>query len=120
MKMIERVGRKIAVKSNHAWAKHACILTKGGNIVSAASNQDEGHAEAIALYRLPNRSAIGGRIDARGVVAWSMRFNVGGSFGNARPCGHCEEMLRACGVRTVVYSTPAGWVKLRLRVKEEQ
>lgn len=117
--MIERVGRKLAARSNHAWAHHACIITKGGKVVSFGANQNEAHAEAIALYRLPQR-ARGCRIDARGHVLWSMRFNMSGTFGNAKPCRNCEGMIRACGIRTVVYSTPQGFVKMRLRVGEEQ
>lgn len=109
--MVEALGRELAGKSNHAWALHVCVLTKGGAVQACGWNKDTRHAEKHALLKLPR--CVGGGVDARGMTLWSMRLNRTGSFGMAMPCFQCVDLIRMAGVTDVNFTTPHGWAELK-------
>jgi len=68
------------------------------------------HSELDAYRRLRKRVAIA-------KCNWSLvnvRINRSGEMKLAKPCHVCQEWLTAVGCSEVVYTTGAGWEKLKL------
>jgi len=90
---------RAAKKSNHHSHKHACIVFRGGSVVSVATNDERRHAEVRALTKMK---------DCKNVTVLSVRVGKGGDLRNARPCRACMGFLRNLGVRNVLYSSQDG------------
>lgn len=96
-----RTLTKFAAKAVHKQHHHVAILTRGGAIVAIGWNHGECHAEEKALQQV--------WCDHRpGLVLWSFRLTRAGKLAFAKPCPHCEAMLRSNGVRKVHYSDRDG------------
>jgi len=93
---------RAAKKSNHHSQKHACIVFRGGAVVSVATNDSRRHAEVRALSKVK---------DCKNAVVLSVRVGKGGNLRNARPCDACMEFLRSRGVCTVLYTSQDGLIE---------
>lgn len=94
---MERLAKKLALKSTHKQHHHAAILTRGGAIIATGYNHETRHAEMVALGQLfPD--------NAKGCTLYSFRWRKNGTWGNAKPCSECAKYL--VGVK--VYYTDAG------------
>ena|ERR1700677_3139914 len=93
-----RTAMKTAKKSNHLAFKHAAILIRGGNVVSAESNHGLRHAEDRTISKCWDTVQ-------KGSILISIRVTVGGLLANGKPCEACEKLIRASGIKTVFYST---------------
>lgn len=93
-------------ESDHRQHRHVAVIERGGAILAVAANKKNKHAEVRALKKAG---------DVVGARAWSMRLTKGGRLGMAKPCPACEKALREAGVKSVVYTTELGTVKMKLR-----
>ena len=80
----------------------AVVVSKGGrawavNMVAPERRCPTHHAEARVLRKIA-------AMDATVYVA---RATSEGRWANARPCANCERLLKAAGVRSVVYTADA-------------
>ena len=109
------LAARIAQQSTHACQNHGCVLVKGGSVLNASCNKnnycdfgsrfrDYGkkmystvHAELGAVLGL-DRSITSGS------VAYVVRVK-GDKYRMSKPCPMCEQALRFCGVKKVVYTT---------------
>lgn len=98
--MVEHL-RKLACRSNHAWARHAVIVTRGGAIIASGWNYNWRHAENNALSKLWPSERVG-------TVVWSIRVSKGGKLSMAKPCPNCMKLLVEAKVKRVIYSTDQG------------
>lgn len=95
---------KAAKKANHRQHHVACVLTRGGSIISVGYNTNYIHAEHTAL----NRTWENG---ADGATALVVRFRSNGDLGMAKPCKLCQSRLANAGVKKVLYSDVDGSIK---------
>jgi deoxycytidylate deaminase len=121
MKTPFRKAAKQAGNSNHPLFHMGAVITKGGCILSSASNQiNRGcstirdkkwkntlHAEAHAIHKLL-------KVDMGALVGASMyitRINKQGSVMLAKPCPFCLSLIQAVGIKAVYYTTNDGGAK---------
>lgn len=103
---------KAASKANHKQHKLACVLTRGGSIISVGYNTNYIHAEHNALNKVWENGA-------EGTVAFVVRFRSNGDLGMAKPCALCMARLMQAGVKRVHYSDVDGSIKsMKLKKKE--
>jgi deoxycytidylate deaminase len=95
---------RLASRANHKQHHIACVLTRGGSIISSGYNTNHLHAEHTAL----NRAWENG---ARGATALVVRFKSNGDLGMAKPCKLCTDRLIQAGVKKVLYSDTDGSIK---------
>lgn len=97
----------IAKKSPVPQFKHASIITKGGAILAADYNGNDFHAEIGAMKKLwPNK--------IKGTTMINIRITKLG-IGISKPCPSCHKVMKAMGVKTVIYTDRNGkFVKERV------
>jgi pyrimidine deaminase RibD-like protein len=89
-----RLARKTAEDSKHHQHMMACVITKGGAVLSMEANAQSGrgHAEARAIR--PHR-------DYRGATIYVVRLN-GRQI--SKPCPSCTQKIKDAGITTVVFT----------------
>ncbi len=107
------LSRKMAEKSTYKF-RVGCVIVRGSRIVGFGWNDGvktharsphpfkSVHAEFDAVLSARGESVAGCDV-------YVCRIHADGSFAIAKPCKHCEAMLRKLGVRRVFFSTSAGW-----------
>lgn len=104
-----REASKEALKTDYIYQMGA-VLVAGRRVVSRGRNKPTKthpksthpfktiHAELDAILGVDRKVLVGATI-------YVCRVRAGGEFGLAKPCEHCERMLRELGVREVVFTT---------------
>lgn len=93
---------RAAQKSRHHNQKHACMIFRGGAVISMANNNRQRHAEIAALSKVK---------DCRNTVLLSVRVGKSGNLKNARPCPRCRDYILTRGIRVILYSTEEGLIE---------
>ncbi len=111
-----RLALKQAHQAPHDKWRVGAVLVKGGSLISTGFNRYRNnpaivqiddvsyHAEEVCLMKAG---------DPRGATIYVARVTKSGVTGMAKPCEKCQELLLEHGVRSVVYTTTDGVVKLR-------
>lgn len=100
-----REAMKHAGASEHRWALHAAVIYRGRTILATGQNFSLIHAEADAMANFKRRHPFA---DLRRLKLLSIRLNRSGELRMAKPCSHCQKLLRNFGIKLVVYSTSQG------------
>lgn len=111
-----RLAIKQATLATHEKWRVGAVLVRGGSLISTGFNRYRNHpmyvgadgvsyhAEEVALMRAG---------DPRGSTIYVARITKSGLLGMAKPCEACQQLLLDNGVRSVVFTTPAGVLKAR-------
>ena len=109
------LAKRAAQQSQHDTFKHGAVLVKGGSVLNTSYNKsqhkrfgnrfrnvrDRGHAthhaELGAIFGLD-------RSTTQGATLYVCRTNREGKFRMSKPCSMCEQVLRFCGIKRVVYT----------------
>ena len=98
---------------------HACVLARGGRIVSIGTNKRKKnsfvaflsrsihktlHAEMVAIVRARKK------IDLSGCDAYVFRLNRAGQLANSEPCVLCKRALQQYGIKRAYFSSEDGSV----------
>ena len=111
-----------AGRSNIHRARMGAVITKGRRILSVGHNEMRGyrkcpskrrwvnslHAEQAAILKLLNKGKI---YELSGATIHVTRIKRDGNVGMARPCETCEELIRAVGIKRVIYTNDLGKVE---------
>lgn len=107
------LAKKTAEKSTYKF-RVGCVIVRGSRIVGFGWNDGvkthaksphpfkSVHAEFDAVLSTKGESVAGCDV-------YVCRILADGSLAMAKPCAHCEAMLRKLKVRRVFYSTSEGW-----------
>jgi deoxycytidylate deaminase len=107
-----RLAKKESVKST-CRCRHGATVVRGGSVLGKGYNKYKTHAtlgggplktlhaEAAAI-----RDAVRRGIDLRGATIYVARTGKGSNM--SRPCGDCQAMIEAHGIRKVVYTDEDG------------
>lgn len=93
----DKVVRNLAEKSDHRWAHHVAIITRGRVIVAVGYNKGTIHAEEMAIRKMLFLRERGSRL-------YSVRIRRDGRNGASKPCLACERVIRDAGIRYVFFS----------------
>ena len=109
-----RLANKRAAKSNYKH-KLGSVIVSGGRVIATGFNEIgrnthlleqswEGsiHAEEAAVLQAIKRSGLAA---LSGAVIYISRIKSSGKTGLAKPCKHCQELLRSVGIRKAIYTT---------------
>jgi pyrimidine deaminase RibD-like protein len=98
MKKFIRLANKEAASSKHEQHMMACVVVRGGAILSMEANgaAGRGHAEARAIR--PHG-------DYKGATAYIVRLN---GRRTSKPCPGCTKILKEAGVAAVVFTDTDG------------
>lgn len=105
---------KIALQNkNKTKSRHACILVKGGSVISTATNCSKRtrlvdyyykeehyglHAEARCVAKVRRK------IDLNGSKAFVIRLDKNGNITTSKPCNNCQKLLYNYGIKKVFYT----------------
>ena len=110
------LARRVARQSEHDHFKHGAVMIKGGSIINTSHNKGNykkfgnrfrdlkscghatHHAELGCVLGLD-------KAQTQGTTVYVVRVNRRDEFRNSKPCLMCEEVLKFCGVKKVVYTT---------------
>lgn len=92
---------KMTERSQHSVFWHGALVKRGGNILAKGYNHGSRHAEEMAIKKLWPSKRVG-------TTVWSIRITKTGKLASSKPCPKCMALLRASGVRCVIYSTCEG------------
>ena len=108
------IARKMAHKSSHTRARVGCVIARRSSVIGLGFNDGiKTHAKSNHPYKSIHAefdavlSARGA--DVSGCTAYVCRVLKNGELAMAKPCVHCEAMLRKLGIKEVWYSTDEGW-----------
>jgi deoxycytidylate deaminase len=119
------LAKRVATQSEHDHFKHGAVLVRGGSVINTACNKDQykrfgnrfrntrtcGHA----TYHAELGCVLGlDKSTTQGATLYVVRTNRAGTFRMSKPCQMCEEVLRFCGIKRVVYTTGNGIMRHRL------
>lgn len=104
-----RLAKKIAeANDNHPQWMLGAVLSRGGSVISVGWNKPKNdpsmdipyaylsiHAEADAIRQV---------YDATDCVLYVARKRRDGNFGLAKPCKHCQILIRENGIKKVIYT----------------
>jgi len=114
-----RIAKRVADKSTFGRARLGAVITKNGRVLSTGFNKIGFtkhlkhknaysctiHAEEAAIIALLGR----GRQDILvGSTMYLSRVLRDGTSGMAKPCKNCQDLIRAVGMKRVMYTTDAG------------
>lgn len=97
--------------------KLGAVLVKGGSVINVGFNQSSTHRFARKFGRHYTRHAelncILGipRCKSTGATVYVVRIKKDGSYGMAKPCQCCEDMLKFVGVKKVYWSDIYGEIR---------
>ena len=126
-------AKQISTQSNHRY-KIGCVVVSGHRIISSGCNSDtktmpiqakldsehfncecagKVHAETEALLYF-----IRHHISLNGATLYTYRERKDGTYGCARPCHRCMQLIKLVGIRKIVYTTNDGVAKEKLNFTE--
>ena len=114
MRLIEAIDAAAELASQAEGSfKHGCLILSGKNVVAQGFNHTRKnigtlsvHAEMDALWKIQNADVYD---NLKAVV---VRTSKTGVLGNSRPCPMCMKALRQHGIKTIVYSSFNGHIKM--------
>jgi deoxycytidylate deaminase len=124
---MNRVALKKAEESKDVYrARVGAVIANKKQILSSGINQMRGfkfcptdrkwpnslHAEQDAILKLLNSRKCNQLI---GSTIFISRILRSGKPGNAKPCKICEQLIKAVGIKKVVYTTETGVKSYRVR-----
>ena len=122
-------AKQVSTQSNHKH-KIGCVVVSGHKIISSGHNSDtktspiqarldsehfncecagKVHAETEALLYY-----IRHHISLSGATLYTFRQKKNGSYGCARPCPRCMQLIKMVGIKKIVYTTDDGIAKEKL------
>jgi deoxycytidylate deaminase len=112
-----RIAEKLALQSPFLKHRVGAVIMKGKRVLSSGFNslrysnitgRPTSHAEASAITKLLQERRMG---DLVGADLYVTRFTRSGVVSCARPCNHCENLIRSVGIRRVFYTDFDGSTK---------
>lgn len=117
-----RLASKKAKNSSFERARMGAVIAKNGRVLSIGNNavryyknpkglkvsrvwEDSLHAEQAAILKLLNARR---QDELIGSTIFVSRVRKNGNPGLAKPCAICSELIRAVGIKKVVYTTDNG------------
>jgi tRNA(Arg) A34 adenosine deaminase TadA len=109
------LAKRIARQSTHGTHSHGCVLVKGGSVINASANKNNycTFGRRFSVYERKDFSTLHAELGAvlgldqsqtSGSIAYVVRVK-GDEWRMSKPCPMCEQALRFCGVKKVVYTT---------------
>jgi len=110
------LAKRAAQQSQHDTFKHGAVLVRGGSVMNTSYNKDQHkkfgnrfrntrtcghathHAELGVVLGLDRKVTAGSTV-------YVVRVNREGEYRNSRPCQMCQNVLKFCGIKKVVYTT---------------
>jgi deoxycytidylate deaminase len=108
------LARKLAQSSDYEQHPMGAVIARGNKLISVGFNRKRTHP--MSKTRFANTHAelaaiINARGDLRGAEIYIYRETRNGELAMARPCEHCQQLIRDFGIRTSYYSTEKGYVE---------
>jgi deoxycytidylate deaminase len=109
------LAARIAQQSTHSCQSHGCVLVKGGSVINVSCNKNN-YCSFGSRFRAPGKkkhSTLHAELGAvlgldksitSGSVVYVVRVKED-NYRMSKPCPMCEQALRFCGVKKVIYTT---------------
>lgn len=107
-----------AEQAPHDQWRVGSVLIRGGSVLSYGFNKYRNDPSLVSLEGVSYHAeevTLRKAGDAQGATLYVARITRSGDLGNAKPCARCQSLLTAADVHTVVWSTPDGLQKSRVR-----
>ena len=110
-----QLAKRIARQSTHDTHNHGCVLVKGGSVINASANKNNHchFGRRFSAYERKGFSTLHAELGAilgldrsltHGSIAYVVRVK-NDVLRMSKPCPMCEQALRFCGVKKVIYTT---------------
>ena len=108
------IAKKKAHTSTFERARHGAVITKGGRVLSSATNKTKRskhaarnqyesiHAEEAAIFQLlrqPN-----GLQHLAGATIFITRVLKNGTTANSTPCPSCAKLIQSVGIKKIIHT----------------
>jgi deoxycytidylate deaminase len=109
----ERRFLNLAVRvasSSEMRQRHGAVVVKSGRVLAVGVNKFRNHPAQTASDRVKKDCSVHAEVDAlsrcdpRGASVFVARVNNAGTIRYSRPCARCQQVLKAAGVKKVVWS----------------
>ena len=96
-------GKIISSGCNQGLKTHTYVMQHGWK--NGHQNNKTLHAELAAIFKVKNKKNL------KGATIFVYRQTKSGTFGMARPCCMCMDLIRHYGIKKVIYTTEHGLVE---------
>lgn len=108
------LAKKLAESSDYEQHPMGAVIARGNKLISVGCNKKRTHP--LSQSRFQNTHAelsaiINARGDTRGAEIYIYRETKQGQMAMARPCPHCQTLIREFGLKVSYYSSEGGFVK---------
>lgn len=113
-----KILKKARLKSDQK-IKVSAMLEQGGRILAVSYNKSGSSRKGYYEYsRHAEDRLVRTASNANSATVYVYREHAGSKEGRllllAKPCRLCRKQMVEAGIKTVVYSSPEGWVKAKL------
>ena len=108
------LAKRLAHNSDYLDHRHGAVLTKSGRIINVSFNKNHYNSFAarfkkVNVLHATQHAELGSllgvdRSKTTGATVYVVRIIKLGDTKMSKPCAMCEEAMRFCGVKKVVYS----------------
>jgi dCMP deaminase len=102
-----RLARQVALYSNHPEYQFGAVIVKGSRVVSLACNKYKTHPKAKSQFNRIHAelgAIINAKTDLQGASIYVYRQTRHGVPALAKPCKHCQAVIKESGIKVVFYS----------------
>jgi deoxycytidylate deaminase len=110
-----KFAKNAAIMSGAPHHKVGAAIFAGRRLISLGWNSKKTHPDSKTRHQAHHAefaALIGNyKYDLVGAVIYVTRITPGGVLSMSKPCEHCQEVIRASGIRKVFYTNHAGDVE---------
>jgi dCMP deaminase len=102
-----RLARQLAKYSHHPDYQFGAVVVKGSRVVSVGCNKYKTHPKAKSEFNRIHAelgAILNAKTDLTGATIYVYRETRHGIPALARPCKHCQAVIKAAGIKKMYYS----------------
>lgn len=107
------LAKRSSIHSNHPIHQMGAVLVKKNKVVSFGFNSSKTHCKSNTPFKSIHAEfsaiLVAGLKDLSQHEIYIHRNRKDGSLGEAKPCIHCEHMLKSMGIKKVHYTVNNGY-----------
>lgn len=108
------LAKKLAESSDYEQHPMGAVIARGNKLISVGFNRKRTHP--LSKTRFANihselSAIINARGDTKGAEIYIYRETKDGKPALARPCIHCQALIREFGLKVSYYTSESGYVK---------
>jgi len=108
------LAKKLAESSDYEQHPMGAVIARGNKLISVGFNRKRTHPMSKTRFKNMHcelAAIIAARGDTKGAEIYIYRETRAGIPALARPCEHCQSLIREFGLKVTYYTSESGYVK---------